>query len=295
MDTTRKDPAPPDPDTEDAATTDSPEAEADSRPMPRDKAKRIVARNEHLKEKLIRAREHSVYLRRELDRLLAEHDTQRRSYYLSNYREKIDISEQSAFAEVAKAIIDEGRSGMNFDRLYTLWQGVMRAPDGFPVIEVGSYQGGSAKFIAETLRRQGRSSRLFVCDTFQGHARLDPVVDGVESDDGFKDTSAESVREYLADYPNVEIVAGDIIETSAHLHEPLYGFVHIDVDVYLPTAFCLDYFAKRLAPGAWIVVDDYGVVTCPGCQKAVDDFARDNPAFGKMHLLTAQALVFRAG
>ena len=44
-----------------------------------------------------------------------------------------------------------------------------------------------------------------------------------------------------------------------------------------------------------MVVDDYGVTTCPGAQKAVDDFVRDNPAFSRLHLLTGQAVIFRAG
>jgi hypothetical protein len=77
--------------------------------------------------------------------------------------------------------------------------------------------------------------------------------------------------------------------------ETAFGFVHIDVDVYPPTAFCLDFFSTRLAPGAWMVVDDYGVITCPGAQKAVDDFVRNNPSFSKVHLLSGQAIVFRAG
>jgi O-methyltransferase len=268
--------------------------ERDAGTMTSDKAARLVLRNERLKEKMLRVGEQRDLFRRQLDALLVEYESQRRSYYLSNYREKIDISDLPVFSDVARMVIDEERTGMNFDRLYTLWQGVMRVPDGCPVIEVGSYKGGSAKFIAETLRRAGRSPRLYVCDTFQGHARLDPAIDGVASDEGFRDTSADSVREYLDGYSNVQIVVGDIIETSAQLTDASYGFVHIDVDVYPPTAFCLDYFAPRLAAGGLMVIDDYGVITCPGAQRAVDDFARANPAFCKLHLLTGQALVFKA-
>jgi hypothetical protein len=227
--------------------------------------------------------------------LQEEYDAVRRSYHLSGVGKKIDISTLPDFGPLAKQVMDEGRVGMHFDRLYTLWQAVHRAPRGLPIVEVGSYKGGSSKFIAETLRRAGQSPRFYVCDTFSGHARLDPVIDGVQSDEGFRDTSADSVREYLAAYPNIELVVGDIVETSARLADPSYGFVHIDVDVYPPTAFCLDFFSSRLAPGAWMVVDDYGVVTCPGAQKAVDDFIRDTPAFSKLHLLSGQAVIFRAG
>ena len=68
---------------------------------------------------------------------------------------------------------------MNFDRLYTLWQAVTAAPETPAVAEVGSYKGGSSKFIAETLKAVGRSPRFYVCDTFAGHARVDPGIDGV--------------------------------------------------------------------------------------------------------------------
>lgn len=231
-----------------------------------------------------------AYARIELQK---DYEALRRNYHLSGVAKKVDIRTLPEFSPVAKQVIAEERIGMNFDRLYTLWQAALGAPRGYPIAEVGSYKGGSSKFIAETLRVAGQSPHFYVCDTFEGHARLDPAVDGVQSDDGFKDTSADSVRAYLAEYPNVEVIAGDIFETAGRLHDPQYGFVHIDVDVYPPTVFCLDFFAPRLAPGAVIVVDDYGVITCPGAQKAVDEFVRDNPAFRRVHLLTGQALVFK--
>ena len=39
---------------------------------------------------------------------------------------------------------------MNYDRLYILWQAARMSPDHMPIVEVGVYRGGSAKFIAET-------------------------------------------------------------------------------------------------------------------------------------------------
>jgi hypothetical protein len=67
-------------------------------------------------------------------------------------------------------------------------------------------------------------------------------------------------------------------ETSQLLPKGL-GFVHIDVDVLPATDFCLRFFAPRLSRGAAIVVDDYGVATCPGVKKAVDSFIADSPDF----------------
>ncbi len=90
-------------------------------------------------------------------------------------------------------------------------------------------------------------------------------------------------------------MVGDIIETApvALAHEPSFALVHVDVDVYPPTEFCLRVFAPRLARGAWLVVDDYGFLTCPGAKKAVDDFIAASPDFGMLHLLTGQAVIYR--
>ena len=261
---------------------------------------------EQLRARLKAVSENNVSLKGKIERLWGEqaariefqakYDELRQHYLMSGFGQKVDISALPDFAPMARRLMDEGRCGMHFDRLYTLWQALTAAPDAPAVAEVGSYKGGSSKFIAETLRAMGRSPHFYVCDTFAGHARVDTEIDPVGDDDGFKDTSAESVAAYLAEYPNVEVVVGDIFESSARLgHEKAFGFVHIDVDVYPPTVFCLDFFSTRLAPGAWIVVDDYGVVTCPGAQKAVDEFVHKNPAFSKVHLLSGQAVIFRAG
>lgn len=220
----------------------------------------------------------------------------RGSYYLSGARKKIDVREIDTFSDTARLVMSEGRLGMDYDRLYTLWQAALGAPPSLPFVEVGTYKGGSAKFIAETLRRAGRAPTFYVCDTFTGHARVDQERDSVHrTATKFLDTSAEDVAAYLAGCNNVQIIAGDIIETSARLaHEHAYGFVHVDVDVYPATDFCLRFFAPRLATGALLIVDDYGFLTCPGAKKAVDDFVAENHAYRLLHLLTGQALVYRA-
>jgi predicted O-methyltransferase YrrM len=220
------------------------------------------------------------------------------SYYLSGSRKKIDIAALPGFGGIAAQVRAEGRAGMQDDRLYTLWQAAMRAPSGAPVVEVGTYLGGSARFIAESLKTRGLQPRFYVCDTFSGHARTDETLDPVHHREGgkFKNTSAEQVAAYLAPHPNVELVVGDIIETApARLAaEAHFGLVHLDVDVYPPTDFCLRFFAPRLAPGALLVVDDYGFTTCPGAKHAVDDFMSGHPEFTMLHLLSGQAVIFRA-
>jgi methyltransferase family protein len=219
----------------------------------------------------------------------------RSNYYLTGEAKKLDLRQLEGFADVARQVISEQTTGMNFDRLYTIWQALQAAPADLPIIEVGTYRGGSAKFICEAQRYAGRSSPFYVCDTFAGHPRVDAALDHDRHlRPNFIQTSAELVAEYLTDYPEREIVVGDIIETSNRLPDGPYGFIHIDLDVYPATDFCVRFFAPRLGSGAVMVIDDYGFVTCPGVKKAVDDFIAANPRFRLFHLITGQALLFEA-
>jgi FkbM family methyltransferase len=231
-----------------------------------------------------------------LEELANELAVLRRSYYLSGAGGKIDLREIAGFSAIAERETASGRTGMDYDRLYVLWQAARAAPPELAVAEVGVYRGGSARFLAETLRYFDRAPRFYVCDTFAGHPRTDPELDPVHhGSNKFQDTSVEDVAGYLVDFPNVELVVGDIVDTQEQLAHERFGFVHVDVDVHPATESCLGFFAPRLAVGGSIVVDDYGVLTCPGVQRAVDEFAAESPAFRLFHSLTGQALLVKVG
>jgi O-methyltransferase len=134
-----------------------------------------------------------------------------------------------------------------------------------------------------------------VCDTFQGHVEVDESVDGLHRPGAqFTRVRAEKVIKYLREFPFVRVEVGDIRDTApAFAGERAFGFVHLDVDVYPITRFCLEFFGPRLVSGGVIVADDYGTTTCEGVKKAVDEFAVSNPGFRILHLLTGQAVVTR--
>jgi hypothetical protein len=137
------------------------------------------------------------------------------SYYLSGEAKKLDLRQLEGFGDIARQVISEQTTGMNYDRLYTIWQALQMAPPDLPIVEVGTYRGGSAKFICECQRYAGRSSPFYVCDTFAGHPRVDAAFDHERHlHPNFIDTSAELIAEYLAGYPELEVVVGDILETG---------------------------------------------------------------------------------
>lgn len=222
----------------------------------------------------------------------------RYDYYWYNATKKVDLRTMTGFGELAERIHAEGNTYLHLDRLYTLWQGVLGLPsDSQGVVEVGTYQGGSAKFIAEVLRSEGKPLPFYVCDTFEGHVVIDEKLDP-EHQVGkqFQSTSAKRVSLYLKDYEFVRVVEGDIRITAETLdYGHGFGLVHVDVDVYPITQFCLDFFAPRMVRGGLLVVDDYGSRSCPGVKTAVDDFMTANASFRMLHLLTGQATLVRLG
>lgn len=225
---------------------------------------------------------------------LAKRGTNYYDYYWRKAFKKLDLKTIPDFSEIAAQVIAEKRTFLDYDRLYTLWQAVagLESSDQ-PIAEVGAYRGGSAKFILQALQKTNLTNELHVFDTFEGHAVVEEQVDGQHAVGQFSDTSYEEVRAYL-EAPNVVVHKGNFLETARHIeHISNFGIVHIDVDVYPVTKFCLEFFAKRTIGGSILIIDDYGNNNCKGLKKAVDEYTVTNSEFVMIYLLTGQALMVK--
>jgi O-methyltransferase len=69
------------------------------------------------------------------------------------------------------------------------------------------------------------------------------------------------------------------------------SLAHIDVDLYRSIMDCCIHIYPHMAHCGFMVFDDYGLPTCPGARKAVDEFFRDKPEVPVL-LPTGQAVVF---
>jgi O-methyltransferase len=264
--------------------------------------RRYALENERLRAKLTESRQLIRDLREREERMAQDAELLRQAreyeYYWREAFKRIDIRQQMPFGEVAERVIRDRRTFLNVDRLYTLWQAVESLPPtARAVAEIGVYRGGSAWFVADALRRRGREMPFYVCDTFRGHVEVDEDLDGLHRPGvQFTRVKAEKVAKYLRGFPFVRVEVGDIRETApTFAAENAFGLVHLDVDVYPITRFCLEFFGPRIVPGGVIVADDYGTTTCEGVKKAVDEFGAANPGFRIFHLLTGQAVVTKLG
>lgn len=200
------------------------------------------------------------------------------------------------FAALAEEVIGHGRTMLQPDRLYTLYEAlgnVAAAVEGeLNLLEVGVYRGGSAYFLARAASEiaPGRV-RLTAVDTFEGHSAAD-IPEGQEGShypSAFSDTDYSEVRSYLEEFDFVRVLKGRIQDSAAMLEDLPIHLAHVDVDIRAPTAFALELVAERAVAGSAIVVDDYGFVTCPGVKTAVDEFvASRSGSYFKITLPTGQ-------
>lgn len=134
--------------------------------------------------------------------------------------------------------------------------------------EVGVYQGGTAKMMAELQKP------LYLFDTFCGlpdtlieeDIKHKQYVGGCATDESF-------VTELLKDYKDVHIVKGIFPETSDIVKDKRFSFVHIDTDIYKSTIDSLEFFYPRMNTNGIIVIHDYP--HHPGVMKAADEFLKD--------------------
>jgi O-methyltransferase len=189
------------------------------------------------------------------------------------------------------------RTKLDEDRLWILWQAARNAAAlELPMLEAGSYRGGSAWFLAHAVRdRLGHELPLEAIDTFEGHPKQAiSARDHAYHEAGrFGDASYERVKSYLSEFSLATVHKGEFSAVAPTLVHERYGLGHLDMDLHRPTQEALAFCAARMPAGGVIVVDDYGSPKCPGIRQAVEEFLAAQPAFQAWHPHTEQIVLVR--
>ena len=123
------------------------------------------------------------------------------------------------------------------------------------VAEFGMFKGGTTMFLSRIIERLGASWPVIGFDTFGGFPpRRSPLDMYDHPDCVFSDLAA--VRRYL-DGRDIEIIAGDITETSGRLEGEDLVLTFIDTDNYTPARAAVDVVRERTVPGGAIVFDHF--------------------------------------
>lgn len=150
--------------------------------------------------------------------------------------------------------------------------------DGTPgdFVECGVYRGGSAGVLAHAAMGSRFHRKLWLYDAFAGM----PLANAEKDDDHSREIEGKFVGsewqtrrilQRLSIPENRFSVSKGWFEQTLPL-SPVQSvsLLHVDCDFYDPVKMVLETFYKRLEPGGFVVLNDYG--SFQGCRTATDEF-----------------------
>jgi O-methyltransferase len=140
------------------------------------------------------------------------------------------------------------------------------------VVEAGSWRGGASMLMRATLDTLGDERTVVVADSFQGFPAPEGVTDHEILVAPLNDVREAFERLGLA--RGVEFLPGFFEETLAGLAGRAWALVRLDADTYDATRLALRTLYPGLAPGGFLVIDDYG--SWEDCRRAVDEFRAEH-------------------
>lgn len=164
---------------------------------------------------------------------------------------------------------------------YELYRKVSDLPGA--IVELGVYKGASlARFATfRSICENDHSRPIYGFDAFGAFPRGEVSGDAdarfiekfeASGGDGIAKDELEGLLAAKG-FGNIELVGGNIFDTldpflerSPHLRIAL---MHLDMDVYEPTAFAIDRLLPRMVRGGLVVFDDYGAVE--GATRAAEE------------------------
>jgi hypothetical protein len=161
-------------------------------------------------------------------------------------------------------------------------------------VECGVYRGFAVAVAAKYLdfARSGRQWYLY--DTFSG---VPADQRNANASDRSSDTSRysqpglyDACRQRFAAYPNVQVVQGRVPEVLGERAPQKVAFLHLDMNSAQAELAALEFFWPRLAPGAMVLLDDYGWRGYRDQKLAEDPFFAARERF-VLELPTGQGLV----
>ncbi len=178
----------------------------------------------------------------------------------------------------SKALYPGDDDGMRIAQFISLADTVRGLPTG-EYAELGTYEGGTARWIWRLMRR---GTKLYCFDTFDGFTQADMDIERDHRPNhgwtrtSFKPTTVDGVRRVILmgeETDRLVLVKGKVPDTLADFCDLRLRFVHVDMDLYEPTRHAVAWAWPRLEPGGVIVFHDYGShAAFPGVSRAVDDY-----------------------
>jgi len=154
--------------------------------------------------------------------------------------------------------------------------------------ELGVYDGGTIKLISKI---NINNKKIYGFDTFEGFPNHDKKKNPTWKEGGLK-ADYKTVKKMIND-SNVFLIKGFFPNSAKKLPNDLQlSFVHLDADLFESTLSGCEFFYDKLSQGGFLLIDDYGNLSCPGVTNAVDLFFK-NKSEKPIFFATGQCLIIK--
>jgi hypothetical protein len=230
----------------------------------------------------------------------------------TDVRVMMDIRGQleDQYAEIVSLRSDGRRTAAQFSHSMIGWKRLTNIEDcakqifadgiAGDFVETGVWRGGATIFMRGLMKAFGQDGRkVWVCDSFRGL----PAPEASQ-DDGFDfstDPSLAISREVVEDNfkvydlldENVVFVEGWFSETLSDAPIDEIALLRLDGDLYKSTMDALEPLYDKVAPGGFILVDDYGDLE--PCRRAIHDFREARRIEDPIHRVDWTGVYWRKG
>lgn len=158
------------------------------------------------------------------------------------------------------------------------------------VCEFGVGNGATSVLLADEIKKTKK--KLWLFDSFQGLSKpnkKDILINDIfrlGTMDKYEGTMSYSIEEVNSRLESIHFPKSRIKIIPGFIEKTVYGkklpgkicFAYVDFDLYEPILTALNFLAKRMSKGGFIVVDDYNFFSV-GAKIAVDEFIKENTSF----------------
>jgi hypothetical protein len=165
-------------------------------------------------------------------------------------------------------------------------------------VEIGVYQGSSARAALNYMRRAGIRRRSWFFDTFEGFY-YDEARNSEDQiwKDSHNETSEEGVRGLLSGYDDFTVMKMNCITDEMPAEIKRIAVANLDVDMYEAVKAGLYRLSDLIVPDGIIIQEDYGHTPgLLGAQKAVHEFLDEYPGvFTPLYMTSGQMMLIKRG
>ena len=190
-----------------------------------------------------------------------------------------------AFQNNAETLIEKGIIWRTHILTWAAENGLKREGD---FVECGCYKGTSAKIVCDYLNFETVPKRYFLYDLFE-HSEEYKHHDMPEHG---KDLFPK-VKERFKDFPNVEVIQGELPHSFEQGAPEKVAFCHIDLNQADAELAVLEVLWERMVPGAILILDDYGWSGYYAEQKFKEDPFFEERGYRVVELPTGQGMVIK--